>query len=208
MRMCTGIDSVSAGNPVAKTAVTSAPSVKLPEKPEIPKIEVPEELLTPVQRKNIQKTRELMAEYDKSDPAAEYAPTADVILQATEAPSSESVSEESPLELSPLTEITPEQWVEAIAKCNDIMVSSMFGGSEVSLNGNVLTVRSDNQMLLNNAKDEELTRLNGIISQALGFSVSMKIEHKKVSEDKRELSLLERALANARRLGVDVKVTD
>lgn len=208
VRMCTGIDSVSAVNPVAKTTVTSAPSVKLPEKPEIPKIEVPEELLTPVQRKNIQKTRELMAEYDKSDPAAEYAPTADVILQATEAPSSESISEESPLELSPLTEITPEQWVEAIAKCNDIMVSSMFGGSEVSLNGNVLTVRSDNQMLLNNAKDEELTRLNGIISQALGFSVSMKIERKKVSEDKRELSSLERALANARRLGVDVKVTD
>lgn len=207
VQMCTGIDTVSVANSVAKTAVNSAPSVKFPEKPELPKIEVPEEQLTPVQRKNIQKTRELMAEYDKSDPAAESASAAEA-LPVDEAPPEENTVEKSTPELSPLTEITPEQWDEAISKCDDIMASSMFKDSDVSLNGKTLVVRSDNQMLLNNAKDEELIRLNGIISQALGFSVSMEIGRKEVHRDESKLSPLERALANARRLGVEVKVTD
>lgn len=207
VQMCTGIDTVSAANPVAKTAVNSAPSVKFPEKPEIPKIEIPEEQLTPVQRKNIQKTRELMAEYDKSDPATESVSATEVPL-TEENPPDESTSEKFPSELPPLTSITPEQWAEAVSKCDDIMASSMFKDSDVSLNGKTLIVHSDNQMLLNNAKNEELTRLNGIISHALGFSVSMEIERREIPKDERELTPLERVFANAQRLGVEVKVTD
>lgn len=207
VQMCTGIDSVSASIPVAKTVTNSAPTVKFPDKPEIPKIEIPEEQLTPVQRKNIQKTRELMAEYDKSDPTAESISMAEVPPVEEPLPD-ENIPEEPATELPPLTEITPEQWTEAVSKCDDIMVSSMFKDSEASLNGNMLVVRSDNQMLLNNAKGEELIRLNGIISNALGFSVSMKIEQKEALEDERKFSPLERAFANARHLGVEVKVTD
>lgn len=210
VQMCTGINSVSAASPVVKTVVNPAPAVKFPEKPEIPKIEIPEEQLTPVQRKNIQKTRELMAEYDKSDSAEEAPPIGEPppIDEIPPEPPAEDVPEPpTQAELPPLTEITSERWAEAVSKC-DIMVSSMFKDSEASLSGKTLIVRSDNQMLLNNAKDEELTRLNGIISQALGFSVSMQIERREAPENESELSPLERVLANAQRLGVEVKVTD
>lgn len=210
VQMCTGIDSISATSPVVKTVVNPVPAVKFPEKPEIPKIDVPDEQLTPIQRKNIQKTRELMAEYDKPDFVEQAPPIGEPppIDEIPPEPPTEDVPEPpAKAELSPITEITPEQWAEAVSKC-DVMVSSMFKDSEASLNGKTLIVRSDNQMLLNNAKDEELIRLNGIISQALGFSAFMEIERKEVPENELELSPLERALANARRLGVEVKVTD
>ena len=208
VQMCTGAN--IAGAAAASTAAKPVQTVRLPEKPEIPKIEIPDEQLTPVQRKNIQKTRELMAEYDRADSAEEAPPIGEPppIDEIPPEPPSENAPEPPPkAELPPLTAITPEQWADAVSKC-DIMVLSMFKDSDVSLDGGMLVVRSSNVTLLNNAVDAELTRLNGIISSALGFSVSMKIEKKDIPAEASELSPLDRALANARRLGVEVKITD
>lgn len=208
VQMCTGASPAGAAavNPVAKPVQT----VRLPEKPEIPDIDVPDEQLTPIQRRNLQKTRELMAEYDRSDPAEEAPPIGESppAEETPPEPPTENVSEPMyDAELPPLTEITPEQWAEAVSKC-DFMVKDMFGDSEVSLDGGTLVVRSANETLLNNVKDEELTRLNGIISKALGFAVGMKIEKKEIPAEELELNPLERALANARNLGIELVVRE
>lgn len=206
VQMCTGASPVGAA---VKPAVKPVQTVQLPEKPEIPDIDIPDEQLTPVQRRNLQKTRELMAEYDKSDPP-EAPPTSEPppVEEVPFEPPVENAFEPPPnAELPPLTEITPKQWEDAISKC-DFMVKDMFKDSDVRLDGGTLVVRSANEMLLNNVKDEELIRLNGIISTALGFSACMKIEKKEIPVAESALSPLERALANARRLGVEVKITD
>lgn len=206
VQMCTGV-SPTVENPAPKSAQT----VRFVQEPKLPVVEIPDEQLTPVQRRNIQKTRELMAEYEKTGSAEENAPPIGeppLIEEIPREPTAENAPEPTPnAELPPLTEITPEQWADAVSRC-DVMVSNMFKDSDVSLDGRVLTVRSANEMLLNNAKDAELIRLNGIISKELGFSVSMKIERKEIPVDESELSPLEKALEKAREMGIEVKVTD
>ncbi|MBD5384664.1 MAG: hypothetical protein HDR72_06670, partial [Ruminococcaceae bacterium] len=72
--------------------------------------------------------------------------------------------------------------------------------------GGRLVIRSSNRMLVENVKGDELTRVEGEISQALGFAVHLSIEAEKSEENAASLSNLERFLNKARELGVEVNI--
>ena len=109
---------------------------------------------------------------------------------------------------APTREVAPEEWEAAVAKMADIdfVVGTMLHGSTARTDGGRLVIRSSNRMLVENVKGDELTRVEGEISQALGFAVHLSIEAEKSEENAASLSNLERFLNKARELGVEVNI--
>lgn len=109
----------------------------------------------------------------------------------------------------PIREVTPEEWAAAVTKLADIdlAVGAMLRGSTARTKDGRLVIRSSNRMLVENVKGDELVRVEGEISEALGFAVRVSIEAEK-SEDNNEdgLSDIEKFLNAARRLGIEVNV--
>lgn len=103
--------------------------------------------------------------------------------------------------------ITADEWNAAVSKL-DFVTSTMLANSTASLANGWLTVRSSNSMLLNNAKDEELLRIEKAVSAALGYAVRLKLEEAKSApgEQNAVRTPLEELLDKARGLGVEVEV--
>ena len=111
-------------------------------------------------------------------------------------------------ELKPFSEITPEQWDEALSKM-DFMMSSMLRGAEIKCADGVLTVISANPMLVNNVKGEELAEYEKKLSAILGMKLQLRIEKSNDSLDAEESnSPADKLLKKARELGVTVKIKD
>ena len=101
-------------------------------------------------------------------------------------------------------EITDEQWQTAVSKLN-MMYSSMFADSKAKLSGNVLEVLTSNRMLLENVKDGELSDVEKMVCDAMGFRVSLKITKTEAAPTAEEQSKLDLLLGKARQLGIEVQ---
>lgn len=134
-----------------------------------------------------------------------------VVRSTTKAPKkTEKVIEKHTDKISePIREVTSEEWAAAVEKMADIdlAVGAMLRGSTVRTKDGRLVIRSSNRMLVENVKGDELIRVEGEISEALGFAVRVSINVEK-SEDNDEsgLSDIEKFLNAARRLGIEVNV--
>ena len=118
----------------------------------------------------------------------------------------ESVHEENPV-LPPLTEITQQQWQDAIPKITDFITRNMLQGSSAMLESGILTITSPNEMLHENVKGGDLKRLEDYVSEALGSSVHIRlIREKAASVEKAEQTPLEKMFAKAKELGIEVNI--
>lgn len=102
--------------------------------------------------------------------------------------------------------ITQEDWENAVAKC-DFMTATMLQGSKAEIENGVLIIRSSNNMLVNNVKNEELDAFRAEISKALGFEIGVKIEKEAISDAEKEnnQSEIDKLLDKARQLGIEIK---
>lgn len=105
--------------------------------------------------------------------------------------------------------ITPEQWKDAVSQTS-YMTALLLEGSAASVENGALTIRSSNEMLLKNVKGDEIRRYEKEISDALGFSVHIKILPAQTvsDEDKADNTPLEKMLSKAKELGVSVTIKD
>lgn len=102
-------------------------------------------------------------------------------------------------------EITDEQWQTAVSKLG-VMYSSMLAGSKARLSGNVLEVLTSNKMLLENVRDDELSEVEKMVCDALGFKVSLRFTGTSAEgASEREQSKLDSMLGKARQLGIEVQ---
>ena len=124
-------------------------------------------------------------------------------------PETASTSEEKredSIKNEPPAELTEEQWREAVSRL-DMMYSSMFSDSDAKLSGNVLEVSTANRMLLDNVKEEELSKVEKMVSEKLGFSVQLRLtEVKSAVPMASEHNKLNGLLEKARQLGIEVQV--
>ena len=102
--------------------------------------------------------------------------------------------------------ITQEDWENAVAKC-DFMTATMLQGSKAEIENGTLVIRSSNNMLVNNVKNEELDAFRAEISKALGFEIGVKIEKEAISDAEKEnnQSEIDKLLGKARQLGIEIK---
>ena len=105
-----------------------------------------------------------------------------------------------------LNEITQQQWENAAAKTK-FPTSALLKGSKACIENGLLVITSSNKMLLNNVKDEELTRLENDISQALEARVRIEIRAENETSGTSDLPL-DRLLEKARGAGIDVSISD
>ncbi len=105
--------------------------------------------------------------------------------------------------------ITPEQWKDAVSQTS-YMTSLLLEGSAADVENGALVIRSSNEMLLKNVKGDEIRRYEKEISDALGFSVHIKIlpAQSGSGEDKADDTPLEKMLSKAKELGVSVTIKD
>ncbi len=105
--------------------------------------------------------------------------------------------------------ITPEQWKDAISQTS-YMTALLLEGSTADIENGALAIRSSNEMLLKNVKGDEIRRYEKEISDALGFSVHIKILPAQTGsdEDKADKTPLEKMLSKAKELGVSVTIKD
>ena len=105
----------------------------------------------------------------------------------------------------PPKELSEGQWKDAVERLVP-MYSVLFSDSEAKLSGNVLEVTTANRMLLENVKGEELTNVGKMISEKLGFKVELILkEHTEEKENEEALSKVDKLLAKARQLGIEVQ---
>lgn len=100
--------------------------------------------------------------------------------------------------------ITQEDWENAVAKC-DFMTATMLQGSKAEIENGTLVIRSSNNMLVNNVKNEELDAFRAEISKALGFEIGVKIEKEALAEKENNQSEIDKLLGKARQLGIEIK---
>lgn len=142
-------------------------------------------------------------------------PAEPVPVEKTAEKAAEPVPEEKPAEkpAEPVHEtavipekITPEEWKSAIAKC-DIMTGTMLDGSQAEIENGMLVIRSSNNMLINNVKNEELDAFRAEISKALGYEIGVKIEKEVPSDAEIEnnQSEIDKLLNKAKQLGIEIK---
>lgn len=105
-------------------------------------------------------------------------------------------------------EVTAEQWNEAVSRM-DVLTASMFAGSQAKVKDGLVEITTSNKMLLDNVKGDEVARVEGIVSNALGFPVriSIKSADNVKAEDKDETPL-NRLLSRASQKGVDIITKD
>lgn len=102
--------------------------------------------------------------------------------------------------------ISSEEWQSAVGKL-DFMTQSMLEGSKVEMRNKTLVIRSANNMLVNNVKNEELDAFKSEISRALGYEIGVVIEKETVSEtdDEKNQSEIDKLLGKAKQLGIEIK---
>lgn len=107
-----------------------------------------------------------------------------------------------------IREVASEEWTAALAKLADIDLSvwTMLQGSSVRTEDGRLAISSGNRMLIENVKGDELTRVEGVISEALGFPVRIVIKTEVSEDPEGELSEIDKFLNKAREIGIDVAV--
>lgn len=105
--------------------------------------------------------------------------------------------------------ITAGQWKDAVSQTS-YMTALLLEGSTANIENGVLVIRSSNEMLLKNVKGDEIRRYEKEISNALGFSVHIKIMPMKTdpNEDQADKTPLEKMLSKAKELGVSVNIKD
>lgn len=102
-------------------------------------------------------------------------------------------------------ELSEERWKEVVSQMG-FLYESFFMDSAARLSGGVLEVSSSNPMLLNNVKGEELSEVGEMISGLLGFPIKLEIKAEQTAEtDGEEKSKLDKLLAKAQRLGIEVQ---
>ena len=147
-------------------------------------------------------------------PAAEPAPpvpdvieekAAEPIEERNEIPESDNPAADEKKASVP-DKITQEEWQSVIAKC-DIMTATMLGGSKAEIENGTLVIRSSNNMLVNNVKNEELDAFRAEIAKALGLEIAVKIEKEALSdaETADNQSEIDKLLNKARQLGIEIK---
>lgn len=131
--------------------------------------------------------------------------------QAAEVPESveESIpekSEEKAAETAVPESISPEEWQSAVGKL-DFMTQSMLEGSKAEIRNKTLVIRSANNMLVNNVKNEELDAFKSEISRALGYEIGVVIEKETAPEtdDEKNQSEIDKLLGKAKQLGIEIK---
>ena len=114
-------------------------------------------------------------------------------------------AEDAPVQMR---EVTSEEWTAALAKLADIDLSvwNMLQGSSVRTEGGRLAISSGNRMLIENVNGDELTRVEGLVSEALGFPVRIVIKTEISENPEGELSEIDKFLNKAREIGIDVTV--
>ncbi len=102
--------------------------------------------------------------------------------------------------------ISPEEWQSAIEKL-DFMTQSMLDGSTAEIRDKTLVIRSANNMLVNNVKNEELDAFKNEISRALGYEIGVIIEKETAPEADSEnnQSEIDKLLGKAKQLGIEIK---
>lgn len=118
---------------------------------------------------------------------------------------SESIEEKVPEKAVPES-ISVEEWKSAVEKL-DFMTQSLLAGSTAEIDGRTLVIRSTNNMLVNNIKNEELDAFKKEISEALGYEIGVKIERDNPPEtaDKNNQSEIDKLLDKAKQLGIEIK---
>ncbi len=101
--------------------------------------------------------------------------------------------------------ISPEEWQSAIEKC-DFMTMTMLDGSTAEIKDKTLVIRSTNNMLVNNVKNEELDAFRAEISKALGYEIGVIIEKETLAaDDENNQSEIDKLLGKAKQLGIEIK---
>lgn len=102
--------------------------------------------------------------------------------------------------------ISPEEWQSAIEKC-DFMTKTMLEGSTAAIRDKTLVIRSANNMLVNNVKNEELDAFKNEISRALGYEIGVIIEKETApaADTENNQSEIDKLLGKAKQLGIEIK---
>lgn len=102
--------------------------------------------------------------------------------------------------------ISPEEWQSAIEKC-DFMTKTMLEGSTAEIRDKTLVIRSANNMLVNNVKNEELDAFKNEISRALGYEIGVIIEKETApaADTENNQSEIDKLLGKAKQLGIEIK---
>ncbi len=173
------------------------------DKPSVPEKElaVREETAEKVVEKPVEQATEVIENVEEN--VAEE--TADVPVNAEEQVVEET-AENKAAEVAVPEKISPEEWQSAIEKC-DFMTQSMLDGSTAEIKDKTLVIRSSNNMLVNNVKNEELDAFRTEISRALGYQIGVKIEKETApaADDEKNQSEIDKLLGKAKQLGIEIK---
>lgn len=204
VKMCMGTGSVQSqqAQPIARPRAEKTPKPPVPDIPDITERELSTERLAPpknpVPVPDIPDLPEMPVIPDIPE-APELPPPEDGISGSEYPSDTVKVSREIPKEL------TEERWREVIGELAP-MYSALFSDSEARLSGNVLKVTTANRMLLDNVKDEELSKVGAMISEKLGFGVELMLLKRVDTEaEEEEKSKVDKLLEKARRLGIEVQ---
>ena len=194
-----------------ETAPVQAPPIF--DEPKIPEKEQPvREELAPIQEPPLFDEPSVPEAEKSVEEAAEIPENTEekAVEEAGEAPVNveekvpEKVEEKS-AETAVPESISPEEWQSAIEKC-DFMTQSMLDGSTAEIKDKTLVIRSANNMLVNNVKNEVLDEFKTEISRALGYEIGVKIEKETPAADtENNQSEIDKLLGKAKQLGIEIK---
>lgn len=119
-------------------------------------------------------------------------------------PKTDDVSENKVSQKDVPGEITDEEWQAAISKM-DVFYSTMFAESEAKLSNGILEVFSSNDMLIRSVNGDELSKVEKLVGESLGYPVTLKIIAEKTEQPEEEQSKLDRLLSKARQFGIEVQ---
>ena len=147
-------------------------------------------------------------EAETAEQNAEENPEKIVKSEEIAAEKAEKIPEEKQAENEKIPEsISEEEWREAINKC-EMFTQKLLEGSAADLKNGTLFVRTDRTLLLNNAKNDMIKDMQNEISNALGYSIVLKIEKASESEKAPEnQSAVDKLLDKAEKLGIEVKIS-
>jgi len=218
VKMCLGLGA-DAGAPARTVSVK--PEMRVKELPKEEFVPTPPEKMSRESLNNLSRMRALGEETAKLVESEESAPipeppappvpdvieekAAEPIEERNEIPESDNPAADEKKASVP-DKITQEEWQSVIAKC-DIMTATMLGGSKAEIENGTLVIRSSNNMLVNNVKNEELDAFRAEIAKALGLEIAVKIEKEALSdaETADNQSEIDKLLNKARQLGIEIK---
>lgn len=218
VKMCLGLGA-DAGAPARTVSVK--PEMRVKELPKEEFVPTPPEKMSRESLNNLSRMRALGEETAKLVESEESAPipeppappvpdvieekAAEPIEERNEIPESDNPAADEKKASVP-DKITQEEWQSVIAKC-DIMTATMLAGSKAEIENGTLVIRSSNNMLVNNVKNEELDAFRAEIAKALGLEIAVKIEKEALSdaETADNQSEIDKLLNKARQLGIEIK---